>query len=172
MMPADDVFDGQAERGMMLREPLHEVSAVARHAREDEAGSQKSKLACHGCCHCGEVHFEVNVDPARGTRKCNCSFCVRTRFWKVFVDAADFRLQADTAVLGEYRFGNEMVEHCFCKRCGTHVFMKADCVATEYVINATCLDDKVQVLMSNAPLRFEDGRNDDWWSVPTETKHL
>ena len=40
-----------------------------------------------------------------------------------------------------------------------------------YAINLMCLDatDEERV---NAPLRFEDGRNDDWEHAPAETRHL
>lgn len=129
---------------------------------------------CHGGCHCGAVRFRAAVDPAAETRRCNCSRCRRTRFWKVFTKPDTFRLLQGATVMKEYRFGNDIVGHGFCGRCGMHLFMRIerlDADADGFVVNLACLDDESRAMALRAPVRFEDGRNDDWWSEP-EIRYL
>lgn len=127
-----------------------------------------------GSCHCGAVRFEADIDLRAGTCKCNCSFCTKTRFWKVFVDAAAFRLLAGEDFLVPYRFGDGIVHHNFCGRCGVRLFGRGHHDAPGggfYAVNIACLDNAAVELIE-APVQYEDGWNDNWWSPPAETRHL
>jgi hypothetical protein len=41
-----------------------------------------------------------------------------------------------------------------------------------YAVNLACLDDATVEELVEAPVRYEDGRNNNWESPPTETRHL
>lgn len=101
--------------------------------------------------------------------------CSKTRFWKGFVRAGDFRLLAGEEALADYQFGERMVHHHFCSRCGVRPFARGhlDVMGGDfYAINIACLDDAPDEELANAPVIFEDGRHDDWDHPPTETRYL
>jgi hypothetical protein len=128
----------------------------------------------HGSCHCGAVRFEVELDLASDTSKCNCSICAKSRFWKSVVRADAFRLLGGADALSEYRFGTGGIRHQFCSRCGVKTFGRGriedfgDFVA----VGVACLDDVSPEELARAPVRYEDGRNNRWESAPAETRHL
>ena len=155
--------------------PLEEYRAespVVRSAPRDlrgAAATRKGKLTFRGGCHCGAIRFEADIDTATETRQCNCSFCRRTRLWKVVVNAADFRLVKGSEELTDYQFGERNVHHPFCRHCGLRPFSRTDTARTGralVIINIACLEGEEVARLREAPLRFEDGRNDDWWSTP------
>ena len=139
------------------------------------AGTDSMKQACQGSCHCGAVRFECDLDLAQGSRKCNCTFCTKTRFWKAFADNGSFRLLRGQDVLAAYTFGPGMAAHCFCRHCGVNLFLHVDLGdgQAEHVVNLAVVDDPVMLDEAmNARVIYEDGRNDDWWSAPAHTRHL
>lgn len=62
------------------------------------------KQTYSGSCHCGAVRFECDVDLA-ATRRCNCSFCLKTRFWKAFAMAGEAMLSDYQAAPSEWSQG-------------------------------------------------------------------
>lgn len=148
------------------------------------------KKTCHGSCHCGAVRFECKIDlapagqrsePERSgiwwtsTFRCNCSSCLKTRFWKAFVRPDDFKLLQGKEALCEYRFGERQISHVFCGRCGVHPFASADFEVMGgafYAVNLACLDDATDEVLANAPIIYEDGRNDAWDRAPAVTRYL
>jgi hypothetical protein len=127
----------------------------------------------HGSCHCGEVRFEADVDLGAGTIKCNCSICSKMRWWAAVVPTASFRLQVG-GELGEYRFLTRRDGHFFCKRCGIHTHSTGESPRMgEFVaVAVACLDDVPAEELFAAPVRYLDGRNDEWSLPPVETRHL
>jgi hypothetical protein len=135
-----------------------------------------SKKTFQGSCQCGRVKFEVALDLSKGTGKCNCRSCWKRRWWSVRAEPADFRSIAGASELSGYREGQETGHSGFCKHCGVTPYSwipKAEWNEAEYVsVNVACLDDLPTEELLAAPVQFMDGRNDNWWSVPAETRHL
>lgn len=128
-----------------------------------------------GSCHCGAVQFECDLDLADGTSKCDCSACTKGRFWKAIAKADGLRLRQGEDALSDYRFGSGTIHHLFCRTCGVKVFGRGHMEAlggTFYAINLACLDDVTPAELLQAPITYQDGRNNNWSSPPVETRHL
>jgi hypothetical protein len=133
-----------------------------------------------GSCHCRAVRFECDLDLAAGTTRCNCSFCSKARFWLAIAPGKAFRLLQGQEALTDYQHtppGRDapFLHLYFCSRCGVRAFSKGGVLpslGTDFhAVNVACLDDAVEDL-ATAPVRFVDGRHDDFNSTPAEHRHL
>ncbi|WP_159586091.1 GFA family protein [Chelativorans xinjiangense] len=77
-----------------------------------------------GGCHCGAVHFHVDVDLS-GPITCNCSYCTRRGSILAFTPAENFELKRGEDSLTEYRFYTEKIQHLFCSVCGMESFARS-----------------------------------------------
>ena len=128
-----------------------------------------------GSCHCGAVGYEADIDLAQGTSKCNCTYCLKTRSWKAFVRPSAFRLiEGADSVVG-YRGHPQASEKYHCATCGvrTHECGSADYMGGDFVgVFVTTLDDVTPEELVATPIRYLDGRHDDWQNSPAETRYL
>ena len=130
--------------------------------------------AYHGSCHCGAIRYAVEIDPAAGTVKCNCSICTKIRFWAAIVAPGAFSLLQGGKALREYRFHTQRDAHHFCGACGINVFTTGDAPGTGPFVAVTIasLDDMPVDEMLAGPVRHIDGRNDNWREAPAEIRYL
>jgi hypothetical protein len=133
------------------------------------------KKTFHGSCHCKKVRFEADIDLSAGTGKCNCSICWKVRNWSVIVKPHDLRVQEGDGELTHYEWGQKVGRFAFCKHCGVRVFGRGNIpeIGGEYAsIFLAALDDLPPGELVEAPLKYFNGRDNDWFNVPAETRHL
>lgn len=122
----------------------------------------------HGSCYCGKVRFEAGLDLDAGTFKCNCGICWKKRFWGAVVKPENFRLISGSDDLTVY--GTQRLHH-FCRHCGIKLFGKsAD--GSRMVISVSSLDDLDPEVLVRVPVRFVDGKHDNFTGTPDFTAHL
>ena len=135
-----------------------------------------------GSCHCGAVRFSCEIDLGEGIRKCNCSFCRKTRMLKAYALKGRFRIEAGAEDLRSYQaspsaWAEGDVQHYFCGRCGVRGFSWAYLEVAPFfgefhAVNVACLDDVSPEEIAAAPVVFEDGRHDRQTEAPDFTAHL
>ena len=111
------------------------------------------KKTYQGSCHCSAVRFEADLDLSKGTFKCNCSICFKTRAWLTPVTSRDFRLLSGEKSLRDYQFGRKALHHRFCTNCGVRPFSQGD---GQLAVRVNCLDG---VDASSLKLTPFDGKN-------------
>jgi hypothetical protein len=128
-----------------------------------------------GSCHCGAVKYEADLDLEKGTGKCNCTFCFKSRLWGMIIKPQAFRLLSGEAVLKDYQGHAQGPHHLFCSRCGVRSFERGflEVIGGEYyTVNVACLDGVDPRALAAAPVNYYDGLNNAWQQRPEFTGHL
>ena len=134
-----------------------------------------TKKTYHGSCHCGAIKYEADIDLAQGTGRCNCSFCQKSRAWTAFVKPDAFRLLSGANEAVGYHRHDAAPLKFTCRICGvrTHGTGDADYMGGPFVsVFVSTLDDATDAELAAAPVRYADGRNNNWQNAPGETRHL
>lgn len=132
------------------------------------------KKTYKGSCKCGRVKFEADVDFATAeTHKCNCTSCWKSRWWSVKVKPEAFRATAGESELSKYTPGKS---GGFCKHCGVTPYSYVPAAewnsGEEFSVNVAALDDLEPAELLGTTVKYYDGKADNWWHEPAETRHL
>lgn len=94
-----------------------------------------------GGCHCGALRFTAEGDFSSGM-ECNCSHCEAKGFVLAFVPRDKFTLTRGDGAYTTYHFNRAMIDHTFCKTCGTEAFAfgKSPGGGEMAMINLRCVD--------------------------------
>lgn len=128
-----------------------------------------------GSCHCGKISYTVALDPSRGSGKCNCSYCSRTRYWGALTKPEAFTLISGQGEYSDYQFNTKTGHHYFCKTCGiaTHGEGYLEILGGAYVsVNLATIEGIESSDFVSAPIRYADGLNNNWMNEPQEKRHL
>lgn len=129
----------------------------------------------NGSCHCGAVRWEADIDFSKGTLKCNCTICAKSRNWSVGLKPSEFRLLTDKSALSDYQWNSKQAHSVFCSTCGVRSYSYGNIpeIGGDYVaIQVACLDDATPEELLSGPIMYADGLHDNWFNPPTETRHL
>lgn len=131
------------------------------------------KKTYQGSCHCGAIRFEAEIDLTAPTRRCNCRFCTKARFWFAIVPNAEVRVLAGADQLADYQHtppGKDapFLHFHFCRHCGMRPFTKSEDTGQGfYAVNLGALDDATDAELAAAPVIYANGRDNDWQHPPS-----
>ena len=106
-------------------------------------------MKVHGRCHCGEIAYEADVDPAR-TGICHCTDCqmFSGSAYRVSVladrDAFSITRGHPKIYVKTAESGNKRA-HAFCVNCGTPVYSAAVNDPPHYSLRVGCLDQRAEL---------------------------
>lgn len=141
----------------------------------------------HGSCHCGKIKFTADIDLSKGTGRCNCTLCTKSRNWSAIIKPEAFKLISGKEDLSDYTkakpFGFAPGEtpgvyenhSLFCKHCGVRPFGVGNVPeigGLYYSVAIATLDDMDFKEAMTAEIKYQNGRDNDWFNEPAFTKHM
>ncbi len=113
-------------------------------------------MSYEGSCHCGAVAYTVEGEIDQ-VIECNCSHCSRKGFLLWFVPREQLQLRTPESALSTYRFNKHVIQHLFCKTCGTQSFGFGENQGVAMAaINVRCLENVDLKSLKTIPV---DGRS-------------
>ncbi len=132
----------------------------------------------HGGCHCGAVRYEAVLDLDKGTLRCNCSLCGKSRAWFAFVPADKFQLASGADKLIDYRWtpeGNPApnLTYHICATCGvrTHAEGVGPGGAPTVAVQVATIEDADPDVLANG-ISYVDGLHDHFDRQPEDIRIL
>jgi hypothetical protein len=138
-------------------------------AKQTSAPLSQGLVRVTGSCHCGAVHFAVELEPGFLAARCNCSICTKIAQTGRIVKPQAFELLAGRDALSSYAWGSKVLSRYFCKHCGVHCYGAGhlDVLGGDFVsVNLNCLDE---VDVNALHVVHWDGRHDNWMAGPRST---
>ncbi len=128
-----------------------------------------------GSCHCGAVRFTADIDLAKGTTRCNCSICSKTRAWFAIVKGDHFHLIAGADALADYQWtppGKPAphLHYRFCKTCGVRAFAQGEQESGVFYAVAISTLEGADADELAASIKYVDGRHDQYDKTPEDTR--
>lgn len=131
-----------------------------------------------GGCHCGAVRYGVDLDLDKGSLRCNCSLCSKSRAWFAFAPAARFRLERGGGELLRYRWTppgkpQPNLTYYFCGACGvrTHAEGRDPKGNAMVAVQVATLEGADPELLARS-VRYVDGRHDHFDRPPEHADAL
>jgi hypothetical protein len=131
-----------------------------------------------GGCHCGAVRYGVDLDLEKGTLRCNCSLCSKSRAWFAFAPVGKFRLQGDGDDQIHYRWtppgkSQPNLTYHICSTCGVRTH--ADGVDPKgnamVAVQVATLEGADRAVLAKS-VRYVDGRHDHFDREPEHVDAL
>jgi len=95
----------------------------------------------HRCaCHCGSVTFTAWLPDDIDGIRCNCSICAMKGAVMVGLPADRLEVTGGDEALSCYQFHTKVAKHYFCSRCGIHCFHQRRSDASQFAVNAACIE--------------------------------
>ena len=131
-----------------------------------------------GGCHCGAVRYGVTLDLGKGTLRCNCSLCGKSRAWFAFAPANKFQLESGGGDQIHYRWippgkPQANLTYHICATCGVRTHAegmdpKGNAIVAIQVATLEGADPDVLA----KSVKYVDGRHDHFDREPAHTDAL
>ena len=141
------------------------IEAIRQRTRD--LADRGERVTHSGGCHCGDVQWSIEAPPVLDTHTCNCSICNINHYQHFIVPKSRFHLMSDPELIACYRFGSEIAEHYFCRRCGVKSYYVPRSNPDGVSVNVRCITSDTVDAIYDTPF---DGRN--WEKNAGSLAHL
>ena len=141
------------------------IEAIRQRTRD--LADKGDRVTHSGGCHCGDVQWSIEAPLVLDTHTCNCSICNINHYQHFIVPKSRFHLNSDPELIACYRFGSEIAEHYFCRRCGVKSYYVPRSNPDGVSVNVRCITSDTVKAIYDTPF---DGHN--WEKNAGSLAHL